>query len=519
MAISEGIDPVREPGNLSARVKAFLKPRARTWAFMIPLHLAAFFILYLATTRLLEQEVIDIAKASAGEQLELATAELGQIAVAHTQNRELRHFFSVVLAEHREINLRLLLPDGRVLGGGSALTPSENDTLQALLPSPRLRTIWLVEEGGRDHLRGLEKVVAARQCSQCHAAGETLAVASMRVDLTDALARLRIRSRRNVALLILAWATALGGTTAIVRASVRRSARRLEAELAAAEAGHPTLPRRRARDLALDPATAELHESLRQFVKRQRERQEEVASRLAHTDQLASLGRLAAGLAHEIKNPLAGIQGAIEIMREDAAEDAPNRELYGEMLAELKRVNETLQTLLSSARPSPPRLATTDLRKLLEDIRRLLEPGLRRQRVTLELELAPGELEARIDGAKIRQVLLNLVQNAAEAMDTGGEIVLRASKFPEGGGLIVAVEDNGPGISEEQQKKIFEPFFTTKFGGTGLGLAIARSLIEQHGGTLQIQSTPGEGTTFYILLPGGTQISRSTQGDGTQRDD
>jgi len=483
------------------RFKVYLKPRARTWAFMIPLHLVAFGVLYIATVRLLETEVVAIARRTASHRLESASLQLGQVAVAHTKDRELKHFFEAVLVRNREIHLQLLLPDGRRLGSRSAGEPVDPETLRSFVAGPQQQRFWVASDEDRDLLHGIQRVVAADACSRCHAPGETLAVASMNLELTEVLASLHGRSRRNIALLIVAWAAALGGSTAVVKASVRRSAKRLQEDLVAAVTGTASGREPRSRSLVLDPVTAELHDSLQDFLTRQRQREAEVANRLAHTDQLASLGRLAAGLAHEIKNPLAGIQGALEIMNEDTAENEPNKELYGEMLAELGRVNGTLQTLLGSARISPPRLATTDLRPLLEDLHRLMEPGLRRQGVTLKLEIAPGSLAAIVDGAKMRQVLINLIQNAAEAMEDGGEVVIRASNFPDEGGVILAVHDDGPGISEENQKRIFEPFFTTKFGGTGLGLAIAQSLVQQHGGTLEIQSGEEAGTTFYMLLP------------------
>ena len=250
----------------------------------------------------------------------------------------------------------------------------------------------------------------------------------------------------------------------------------------------------------LDSVSARLQIALRDFLKHHRERQVEEASRLAHTDQLASLGQLAAGLAHEIKNPLAGIQGALEILRED--EDADSiKVLYGEMLSELDRVNSTLHSLLSSARPTPPRITDSDARQVIEEVHRLLAPGLRRQEISLELEFAAGDLIAKFDAAKIRQVLINLVQNAADAIGEKGEIKLSVMRCPDGTGAIFVVEDDGPGISEEHQKSIFEPFFTTKFSGTGLGLAIARTLVDQHEGTLEVESELGEGTTFYVILP------------------
>ncbi len=246
--------------------------------------------------------------------------------------------------------------------------------------------------------------------------------------------------------------------------------------------------------------TARLHASLHEFLEQQRQRRSEMASRLAHTDQLASLGQLAAGLAHEIKNPLAGIQGALEILRQDAADES-SRGLYDEMLSELKRVNETLQLMLTSARPSPPQLADTDLRQLLEELRTLLEPSLKRQGTRLEVETPRGPLRARIDAAKIRQVLVNLIGNAADALESGGTISIRAAPLGDGKGVVLDVRDNGPGIPEEQRQRIFEPFFSTKFTGTGLGLAIARSLVEQHGGTLEVESTVGQGSSFLVLLP------------------
>jgi len=499
--------------SLTGRLRAFLLPRARTIGLMVPLHLLAFYILYVATARLWISEVVSIADETAGEQLQTATSELSEIAVAHTQNRALKHFFEAVLARHQDISLKLILPDGRTLGSSRGPTQSELDELRSLLAEERIQQTWLSEEGDQELVKGLSKVVATEQCSRCHAQGETLAVASMSLDVTRTLDRIRARSRQSLAWLIAAWALALGATTSIVQYTVRKSASKLEAELAAAEAGDVEPSDPRSSELILDRDTAELHKSFRDFLTRQKQRRAEEASRLAHTDQLASLGQLAAGLAHEIKNPLAGIHGALEILREDSSANQSNAELYDEMINELDRVNETLQSLLSSARPSTVRLATVDLAKLIREVHKLMEPGLRRPGVRLELDIETEPLEVQADSAKMRQVLINLVQNAADAMtDGGGTVTIRATRLPtEVGGAIVAVQDDGPGISEAQQGKIFEPFFTTKFTGTGLGLAIARSLVEQHGGSLEVESKSGEGTAFYIVLP--TSEERHAKGE------
>jgi len=465
---------------------------------MVPLHLIAFYLLYVLTARLLREEIITATTDLARTQLNHESQEMHEVALAHTGDRPGGHLFDDLLAAHQDINFQLFLPGGRRIGGEPQFPPPVHRRMLEFLEGGAVQQIWLSEEGDQKVMRGLMRIVAAKDCAPCHHPGVDLAVASMSINLTPLMDRAEFSSRRNLIFLIGLWAMLLGATTVIVKRSIQRSAARLEADLAAAEAGE-----RQASDagpsFVMDPVSARLHESLYEFVERQRERQEAMASRLAHTDQLASLGQLAAGLAHEIKNPLAGIQGALEILREDV-KDKNTEQLYVEMLNELKRVNGTLQTLLTSARPSPPRLATTDVRELLTDVRRLMEPGLRRKEITLKAEIAPGRLGALMDAAKIRQVLINLIHNAAEAIGTKGTITLRAGSFPEGGGIILAVEDNGPGIPVEHQAKILEPFYTTKFSGTGLGLAIARSLVEQHGGSLQFESESGVGTTFYLLF-------------------
>ena len=482
-------------------LRALLAARKRTWHLTVPIHVLAFAFLYFATDRLLQTEVVSMANSMAGEVLSENAEEVRVIARLHTPEVEEGHLFEALSRAHRDVNFRLFLASGSSIGPEAPPDETERQELAEFLSSGEVQRFKLVSESGTHEVRGWERIVAGSDCVDCHRPGQTLAIAAMAMDLTEQIGQVRAGSRRNLGLLILFWAAALGATSVIVKRSVARSAARIEAELAAAESGD-TGPLPTASELVLDPVSAELHDSLRRFLERRREREAAVASRLAQTDRLASVGKLAAGLAHEIKNPLAGIQGALEIMRQDLEKES-DRELCGEMLRELKRVDETMQSLLSSAKPSPPRRRPTDLKRLLEDLRRLMAPGLGRRRVTLEIEVPAGEIEARVDPGKIRQVLINLVNNAAEAMSDGGRINLRVGPFPDGAGAILAVEDDGPGIPTESIKRIFDPFFTTKFSGTGLGLAIARTLVEQHGGTLQFETEPGEGTTFFILLPAG----------------
>jgi len=355
---------------------------------MVPLHLLAFTLLYLLTARLLEDEIISATENAARGQLQHTSHEIHILALARPGNDIGGHLFEAFIASHQSINLRLFLPGGETIGPEVAPHEREHTDIVSFLESGANERMWLETDGNAKQMRGFSRLVGNQDCVPCHQMGSTLAITSMGFDVTDIVTQARSHSRRNLGWLLLAWGLLLGFTNAMVSRSARRAAEKLEADLAAAEAGDVSQLDSRS-PFALDIVSDGLHKSLQDFLMRQKERQEHVASRLAHTDQLASLGQLAAGLAHEIKNPLAGIQGALEILKEDTTEE-PTVELYNDMLAELKRVNGTLQTLLSSARPSPAQLAETDLRELLQEVTRLLEPGLRRQNVTLRSEISLG---------------------------------------------------------------------------------------------------------------------------------
>ncbi|HLF55856.1 MAG TPA: ATP-binding protein [Thermoanaerobaculia bacterium] len=474
--------------------------KVRLWAVLVPLHIGAFLVLYFGTLGFLQHAYADAGAEAARQRLDQAVREMPFFAPAASE-RANPHIFGHLLIAHAPIGLRIYGRTGEPIGARNVSADPDDAARvkEFLVASSRPSEVWVERREGRELVRGLHRMVADQGCTPCHAAGETLGAAAMRIDYTEPLAELRGDLRLRVGALLGTWIVLVGAVSMAVQRSARRSAARLEAELTAAATGRPAGAGRHG-PLMLDPVTAEVYDGLRRYLAKQRHREAEVASQLERVDQLASLGQLAAGLAHEIKNPLAGIQGALEVLRDDTPE-SPVRSIYEEMLAELKRVHQILEQLLTSARPAPVRLAATDVGRLLEDIAGLLRPALRRRQVELRVEVPAGLPAAQLDAAKMRQVLVNLIQNAGEAVDPGGHVVARAGRFPAGGGLILTVEDDGPGIPADARERIFQPFYTTKFSGTGLGLAITRSLIEQHGGRIEVDSEPGRGTTFYVVLP------------------
>lgn len=220
--------------------------------------------------------------------------------------------------------------------------------------------------------------------------------------------------------------------------------------------------------------------------------------KLTKTEHLAKIGQLAAALAHAIKNPLAGISGAIQVIRGGLPASNPNRPIIDEMLAQIGRLDSTVKDLLVYARPKSLAMTSVDLNELIARILNLLreEPLLRRLRVTFERDPALPRMQG--DEHQLEQVVMNLLLNAADASVEGDKVVIR-THFD--GGIRMQIEDHGMGMSPGQIERAFEPFHTTKTKGTGLGLSICKQIVEAHGGDIHLTSVEKRGTTVTVELP------------------
>ncbi len=224
-------------------------------------------------------------------------------------------------------------------------------------------------------------------------------------------------------------------------------------------------------------------------------------------EKLASLGVLAAGVAHEIRNPLTAIKLRAYALRQRSGEGTEGSEDLGVIDGEISRLERIVNDFLLFARPSDPGFAVITPRELFRETLALLTPELAANAIELCVEDGDDDRALRADPHQLKQVLINLIRNAAESIERDGRIVLRAChrRLPLAGRmqpvLVLEVEDNGAGIPAEVQARLFDPFFSTKPTGTGLGLSIAMRILEKHGGTLQFQTAPGQGTTFGLVLP------------------
>ncbi len=217
-------------------------------------------------------------------------------------------------------------------------------------------------------------------------------------------------------------------------------------------------------------------------------------------EHLASIGELAAGLAHEIRNPIAGIMGALEIITAKTEASDPRKEIFSEMHLQIVKINNIIQDLLSYAKPREISVSLVNPDECVRNAIRLAEPQVKKKEILFRFKgLGNGHL-ARLDADKIQEVLLNLMLNSIAAIPERGGIFVELLKKDERD-LRIVFTDDGTGIREDVLPHIFTPFFTTKSGGTGLGLSICKKIIEAHAGSIQVKSAVGHGTTFLIDLP------------------
>ena len=255
-----------------------------------------------------------------------------------------------------------------------------------------------------------------------------------------------------------------------------------------------------------------LGRNFNQMVAQLRESRREIQrlhnTQMSRAEHLATLGELAAGLAHEIRNPLAGIAGVMDIIGRDLPEKSPARDVLKDVRQEVMRVNRIVSDLLETARPRPPEFRASDLNATAEHAVIFARQQALSQPVRVELHKAEAMPPVEHDSAQINQVLLNLMLNAIQSMDnvnadakTAAPGVVDVVVEARDGLAVVSVRDTGKGIKPEHLGNIFRPFYTTKGQGTGLGLSLAKRIVEDHGGEIQVTSEVGKGSTFEVLLP------------------
>jgi two-component system NtrC family sensor kinase len=221
---------------------------------------------------------------------------------------------------------------------------------------------------------------------------------------------------------------------------------------------------------------------------------------LVQAEKLAAIGELAAGVAHEINNPMAIIRGNAEILQMAVPQEAPIREEVDIIAGQVSRVDRIVANLLKFARRERKQLALTDLNQMLDEIVRQVKHQAPLVGIAVNRQLDPDLPRIEADPHQLRQVFTNLILNAIQAMPDGGSLTLVTQADKEAGSCEVVVADTGVGIPQQNLEQIFNPFFTTRANGTGLGLSVSYGIVRDHGGKISVESEPGKGTVFRVTL-------------------
>ena len=392
----------------------------------------------------------------------------------------------------------------RVINPLNEPDPWERKSLLAFAGSQVSEVIELENSNGRRMLRYISPLYMEASCLECHTergnkVGDLRGGLSLTIPLDQALADIR-KNNRMLFFIFVATILVVGLTLYLmVDLMVVRRLSRLSLAMDRYPGQQP-LP-------GLLPGGSDevghLSDKFRDLCDRLEKSQAELDTtrlQVFQSEKLAALGRLAAGVAHEVNNPLGGMLNCIKSMRE-APDDSALTQRYLALIEKgLRRIGNTVQQLLNFGRREPLRYSLVAVDSLLRDCLLLLEYALKK--ITLQTELGIGEKKHPIDSGALQQVVINICLNAVQAMPEGG--VLTVASREENGRLILSFTDSGRGITAEDLPRIFDPFFTTKDvgEGTGLGLAVTYSLVQRMQGRISVTSAHGEGSCFTVELPG-----------------
>lgn len=350
---------------------------------------------------------------------------------------------------------------------------------------------------GVQHFRYFAPLFAQESCASCHdASGYDLGDVRGGISIIMPADQLAAATTHSYAVALLLGLIASGAVSALIflliRRVVIRPLRRLEA--AAEEIGRGNYDAN-----GFEHADDEIGDVARSMARMQQAIRLSV-NRQIETEKMSSLGHLSAGIAHEIRNPLFAIRNDLDYLQRLYGEDCRQAEVFHEMEEAVQRIGRTVSAVLDYARPHRPEHGHHSVEAVLDRCMTLLGKQLQRDGIRVDVDFEPDMPDIEVDAHQMEQVFINLLANAMRAIDgAAGRIRIRGR--PAGEDVEIRVEDDGRGIEPADLRRVFDPFFTRSADGTGLGLTIVRRIMEQHHGTIEVESEPGRGTAFVLRLP------------------
>jgi signal transduction histidine kinase len=400
--------------------------------------------------------------------------------------------------------LRIFHPDGTILKSSYPSEIGRQANLNDL--SLFVNKTWsgVFQVGGEPVLGMVRPIETNRRCFVCHAGGRrVVGVLSIDYSLKDMMAQIGETSSFFFGSTIVVVLLLSAGISFLLLRFVKRPIQKMAAKMALVEEGDLSIRM----NVKYNDEIGVLMNSFNSMVINLEKAQAEIEQchyqQMARADRLASVGEMATGLAHEIKNPLAGISGAITVISDDFEPDDPRREVVLEVLDQIKRLDKTVNDLLYFGRPGVPAFNLLNVNDLVKKTLFFTAQHPESKKIHRIKDLTKDLPDVRVDEKQVQQVLFNILLNAIQAMPGGGTLRIVTEQVTHNNSEFVRINviDSGKGISADELDEIFVPFHTTKTQGTGLGLPICRQLMAQNDGTISVSSTVGVGTTVTIELP------------------
>lgn len=443
-------------------------------------------------------------------------AEFGKVILEYImlsgENEKLQEAMARAVSSNQTHDIIILREDGTVALRSQQKLPDE------ALPLDRFTTLseypgdkfYLQKEGDSLYEYIITPIVKRKDCYTCHRdPAPTLGYLAVKISMND-VGKVALEHRTmNIVLTVVTFVGLAGVVVLTLFFLVIRPVSRLRDQIS--KVGHETELFEKGEDVRF----SELHVSTRRdeigdlinafnaLIRRLNAANEKLRElhqvRLEHADRLATSGEMAASIAHEIKNPTAGVLGALQVFKSELPPDDERLEIFDEMIIQLERVNHTVNDLLSYAKPTQPSFAEVNIVEIIQRTVSLLSRQCMKDGVKLTTEFKNPEIVISADRKQIQQVLWNIIMNARHAITGKGQVDITADE--DDGFIRIRVSDNGGGIPQDEIENVFKPFYTTMHKGTGLGMTISKRIIEQHGGTINLESEINRGTLVTIKLP------------------
>ena len=401
--------------------------------------------------------------------------------------------------------IQILYPDGKIMRSS---LKQEVGKFSNIFSKDRLRKNIFEEykpsiilNKSKAVIQSFRPIMNRRECNSCHSPSQKI-IGVLEVNIDHSEASILLKKSHYMGIIIAL--IAVGILTLIIlrlfEKLINRPIYELKNKMEKVQSGNLDIDLSPTKNDEIGSLTKSFAVMIRKLKIANQKIEELFKKQMEKAEHLASIGELAAGLAHEIKNPIAGMKGALEIINHKTDPSDPNKEIFKEILFQIDKINRIIQDLLSYARPKEMNMGLVDPNECVENAIRLARPQMSNKDIHFHFKKLENGLLARIDADKIQEVMLNMMLNSIAAINKKGKISI---EFHKGNhtNLEIIFSDDGAGIKQEHLSHIFNPFFTTKTQGTGLGLSICKNIIEAHKGTVEVKSTEGKGTTFFISLP------------------